>query len=88
MVQELLNNSILLLFLKQKLGERYLRFCTTESNSEINCGRITNFLETTDLIIPERKYYLCGSPEMVVEVRDILLNKGVPFENIIAEIYF
>ena len=34
------------------------------------------------------KYYLCGNPEMVVEVRDIILGKGVDFENIIAEIYF
>lgn len=73
---------------KEKLGENYLRFCTTESNSEINCGRVTNFLKDSDQILPERKYYLCGSPDMVVEVRDILLSKDVPFENIIAEIYF
>lgn len=73
---------------KEKLGEKYLRFCTTESNSEINHGRVTHFLKNSNQIVPERKYYLCGSPDMVVEVRDILLSKEVPFENIIAEIYF
>jgi ferredoxin--NADP+ reductase len=36
----------------------------------------------------DENYYLCGSSEMVVETRDILVDKGVPFGNIIAEIYF
>jgi len=30
-------------------------------------------------------YYLC---EMVVQVRDLLIAKNIPFENIISEIYF
>jgi ferredoxin--NADP+ reductase len=34
------------------------------------------------------KYYLCGSAEMVVDVRDILIAKGIPYEQIFAEIYF
>ena len=33
-------------------------------------------------------YYLCGSADMVVEVRDILIGKGIPFGHIISEIYF
>ncbi len=37
---------------------------------------------------PERRYLLCGSTSMVLEVRDLLLARGVPFENIVAEIYF
>jgi len=31
---------------------------------------------------------LCGSSGMVVEVRDILIDRGIPFGNITAEIYF
>lgn len=73
---------------KEKLGENYLRFCTSETNPEIRCGRVTNYLRDSAHIKPEIKYYICGNPNMVVEVRDILLDKGVPFENIIAEIYF
>ncbi len=37
---------------------------------------------------PGLKYYLCGSAEMVVDTRDILIRKGVPFDQIISEIYF
>ncbi len=37
---------------------------------------------------PERRYLLCGSTSMVLEVRDQLLARGVSFENIVAEIYF
>lgn len=37
---------------------------------------------------PALKYYLCGSADMVVEARDILISKGIPFGNIISEIYF
>ena len=36
----------------------------------------------------DRKYYLCGSAEMVVGTRDILISKNVPYDAIIAEIYF
>lgn len=73
---------------KEKLGDRYLRFCTTESHPDVYSGRLTNYLKESNDLTPSRKYYLCGNSSMVVEVRDILLNKGVPFEHIIAEIYF
>ncbi len=51
-------------------------------------GRITTFIKESDEIKPENKYYLCGNADMVVEVRQLLLTRGVPFDNIIAEIYF
>ncbi|HKL72207.1 MAG TPA: FAD-binding oxidoreductase [Marinilabiliaceae bacterium] len=73
---------------KEKMGDRYLRFCTSESHPEVHSGRLTNFLKENNDLIPTRKYYLCGNSNMVVEVRDLLLSKGVPFEQIIAEIYF
>jgi ferredoxin-NADP reductase len=73
---------------KEKMGGNYLRFCTAESSEEVVSGRLTTFIKESDYILPERKYYLCGNANMVVEVRDLLLNRGVPFEHIIAEIYF
>ena len=33
-------------------------------------------------------YRLCGSAEMVVEARDVLIEKGVPFQQIVSEVYF
>lgn len=33
-------------------------------------------------------YYLCGGGMMVIDVRDLLIEKGIPFGNILSEIYF
>ena len=74
--------------LEQKLGKSYLRFCTTESNDKTYRGRLTNYLQEQTELPTNNKYYLCGSSQMVIEVREILITKGVPFDNIIAEIYF
>ena len=37
---------------------------------------------------PDRRYLLCGSTRMVVAIREQLIARGVPFANILAEIYF
>ncbi|GAF05140.1 ferredoxin--NADP reductase [Saccharicrinis fermentans] len=73
---------------KEKLKDNYLRFCTKETGPEIIQGRLTHWLKEQDELPKNFKYYLCGNPDMVVEVRDIILSKGVEFENIMAEIYF
>ncbi len=73
---------------KKKLGEDYLRFCTKENGDNVIEGRLTNWLKSQTELPKDVKFYLCGNPEMVVEVRDIVLSKGVDFENIMAEIYF
>lgn len=72
----------------EKLGANYMRFCTGEQNKQVFMGRLTNWLQQQSGLPDEIKYYLCGNPEMVVSVRDIILNKGIDFENIMAEIYF
>ena len=75
-------------FFKAKLGQKYIRCCTTESGAGVYGDRLTKWLEQqTDLPL-DIKYYLCGNPEMVVDVRDLLVSKGVNFKNIISEIYF
>lgn len=70
------------------LGKNYVRCCSQESGNGLYNGRLTEFLNNkTDLPL-NYKYYLCGSAEMVVDVRDILISKGIPYGQIFAEIYF
>jgi ferredoxin--NADP+ reductase len=69
-------------------GSRYVRCCSQQEGEGIYHGRVTQYLEESDNLPVDQKYYLCGSAEMVVECREILLGKGVPFSNIVAEIYF
>lgn len=73
---------------KPLLGDNYVRCCSRDSAPDIYDGRITKYLSELNQLPANEKYYLCGSAEMVVEVRDILIEKGIPFDNIISEIYF
>ncbi len=75
------------LFIKE-LKNNYLRFCTAESNDSVSKGRLTSYLQNHKGLSTDNKYYLCGSPQMVIDVREILISKGISFDNIIAEIYF
>ena len=72
----------------KQLNHNYIRCSSVEKLDGIYPGRLTSFLKEHNHLPPNQKYYLCGSPEMVVEVRDILISKHIPFGNIIAEIYF
>ncbi|RPH33515.1 MAG: oxidoreductase [Bacteroidales bacterium] len=74
-------------FLKSTLGSSYIQCCSGSNSPQYYNGRVTKYL-LENLINPSKKYYLCGVAEMVVEVRDILISKGVPYGNIISEIYF
>ena len=69
-------------------GEKYVRCCSQESSEGVFSGRLTEYLKSFDHFPAGCKFYLCGSAGMVVQVRDILISKLVPFEDIIAEIYF
>lgn len=70
------------------MKENYVRCCSQEMGEGLYPGRLTSYLMEKASFDLNQKYYLCGSPEMVVDVRDILISKKVPFENIISEIYF
>jgi len=70
------------------LGENYYRCCSAEYDQGVYHGRVTGFIEEQAALDPRLKYYLCGHAEMVVETRDILISKGIPFDHIISEIYF
>ena len=69
-------------------GSRYVRCCSQHDGEGIYHGRVTKYLEEQNDLPEDQKYYLCGGSEMVVECRDILLSKGIPYSNIVAEIYF
>ncbi len=71
-----------------ELKENYIRCCSREVSPDVYHGRITQYLKEHHALPTNEKYYLCGSAEMVVDARDILIEKGIPFDNIISEIYF
>ena len=74
--------------LEWALGNSYIRCCSQEKSCNVFPGRVTQYLEGIKNIPTDINYYLCGKALMVVEVRDFLISKGVPYDNILAEIYF
>lgn len=72
----------------EKSGVSYIRCCTAETDEGVYHGRVTAYLGEKQLPDPGLKYYLCGSAEMVVDTRDLLIEKGIPFDQIVSEIYF
>ncbi len=73
--------------LEEALEENYIRCCSRESSCNTFPGRVTDYLSQLK-VFPDVKYYLCGQAIMVVEVRDLLISKGISFVNIESEIYF
>jgi ferredoxin/flavodoxin---NADP+ reductase len=69
-------------------GKRYFRCGSQQTSHGIFSGRVTDFLRSTGEIPTHIKYYLCGNGMMVVEVRDFLIEKGIPMNHIVSEIYF
>jgi ferredoxin/flavodoxin---NADP+ reductase len=69
------------------LGERYFPCCSRETASGVFRGRPTEWLTERPLPSAER-YLLCGSSRMVVDSRDVVIGKGVPFASVLSEIYF
>jgi ferredoxin/flavodoxin---NADP+ reductase len=70
------------------LKENYIRCSSREKGAGLFPGRLTDYLKQHPDLPANIKYYLCGSAEMVVDARDILISKGIPFANIVSEIYF
>ncbi len=68
-------------------GLQYIPCSSVMSKEYFYSGRLTEYLKENDLNT-DRNYFVCGSSELVVQVRDILISKGVEYEQIIAEIYF
>lgn len=75
-------------YLREVLGDSYICCCSRETGDAHFPGRITDYLKQVQELPKGDKYYLCGQALMVVEVRDLLIEKGVPYDHIYAEIYF
>ena len=73
--------------LEEALNDKYIRCCSSESSCNTIPGRVTDYLNEFQKL-PDVKYFVCGQALMVVEVRDLLIKKGIQFENILSEIYF
>jgi len=80
-----------------RLGPRYFP-CRTRAGAAgaaggtaeaggVRAGGLLGWLRDNELP-PDRRYLLCGSTRMVVAIREQLIARGVPFANILAEIYF
>lgn len=73
--------------LAEALGDQYIRCASADTGEGLFSGRLTAHLESR--VWPsDRPVYLCGSSSMIVESRDILIRRGVPFKNILSEVYF
>jgi len=73
---------------EKEMGPRYVPSCTREQVAGVYHGRVLKYLSEKKDLDLSVKYYLCGSAEMVVDVRDLLIERGMPFENVVAEIFF
>ncbi|MDD5184168.1 MAG: FAD-binding oxidoreductase [Paludibacter sp.] len=74
--------------LEKLMPERYIRCNSQQEDTKYFRGRLTKWLQNQPYLDTDVPYYLCGSAEMVVEVRDLLIARGIPFRNIISETYF
>jgi ferredoxin/flavodoxin---NADP+ reductase len=74
--------------LRHIIQGRYFPCSSREQQPGMFFGRVTDFVERLQNLDTSVPYYLCGSAEMVVDMRDLLIKKGVPFSNIISEIFF
>lgn len=73
---------------KEKMGNDYHPCCSQIAHEGCFDGRVSAFLEKQESLDPDIPYYLCGVAEMVVDVRDLLISRGVPYNKIMAEIFF
>ncbi len=60
--------------------------CTSKDHSGFFSGRLTNYLEQSNL--PSANYYLCGNIEMIYNVMDILKSKNIDDDQILSEVYY
>ncbi len=73
---------------ERALGARYVRCSSGETAPGIVAGRLTRWLREEAELPREAVYYLCGGSGMVVDVRDILIERGIPYDRVVSEIYF
>jgi ferredoxin/flavodoxin---NADP+ reductase len=75
-------------YLYDLLQSNYIRCYSGSDIQGFFTGRVTLYLESLNNLDTKYKYYLCGRAEMVVDTRELIIGKGIPFQNILSEIYF
>jgi len=75
-------------FDKQDYDKQRLIRCTSRDRKGDFHGRVTDYLKKHPLADKNTLCFFCGNVEMIHEAYDILLNQGVPSENLFAEVYF
>jgi ferredoxin--NADP+ reductase len=75
-------------YLSGLLSDKYIQCYTGNEDIAAFKGRVTEYLNEIAILDQNIKYYLCGSAEMVVDSRETLIQRGIPFYNISSEIYF
>jgi ferredoxin--NADP+ reductase len=76
---------------QKSMDRRYIACSSVLEQSGFYSGRLSKYLKEDFSFAqcPEQTcFYLCGSSSMIVDIRDLLLSKGVEFDKIICEIYF
>jgi ferredoxin--NADP+ reductase/benzoate/toluate 1,2-dioxygenase reductase subunit len=73
---------------KETYEKDRLVICTSRDDKGDYKGRVTDYLRENPVVDPDTLCYFCGNNEMIHEAYDILLNQGVPSENLFAEVYF
>lgn len=63
---------------------------SSEIKSGITRGRLTAYLQDMDAesLLSMDLVMICGSTSLVLDVRDILLDRGLDFHKIVSEVYF
>lgn len=61
--------------------------CTSRDEEGDFNGRVTDFLKENP-VDPNTQVYLCGNCEMIHDAYDILLDQGIPADNLHSEVYF
>jgi ferredoxin/flavodoxin---NADP+ reductase len=69
-------------------GLTYYPCCSRVAQEGCFTGRVSDFVQNMQDMDATITYYLCGIAEMVVDTRDLLIEKGVPYNRIMAEIFF
>ncbi len=72
---------------KDEYDPKRFTLCTSGDESGDFNGRVTEYLKAQE-VDTSAQYFLCGNVKMIHEAFDILSQKGVPEDNMHAEVYF
>jgi ferredoxin/flavodoxin---NADP+ reductase len=73
-------------FEREVYGDEYVCCTSRESKGDFN-GRVTTYLEN-EILSRQSYYFLCGNYNMIDEVFELLVDRGIDKMNIKAEGYF